>query len=310
MSDPRIPDDLPVVVEQARREEGRTWLASLPGLLDAASERWDLRIGSPFVGGSAAWAGPVTRSDGSGAVLKVTLPHRETRFEGEGLRTWCGNGTVHLYEEDASSYALLIERCRPGTELGSDPAPAEDRLARGAHLLRRLWEQPVPSGAPFETVDVVCAEWANLVRIRMERAKPGFDPGLVATGATLLESLPATATRRVLIHGDFNPTNILRAEREPWLAIDAKPMVGDPGYDVLPLASQIDRGSEELHRPDVLRHHFELVASIVAEPVERLLAWATARTVEAALWHSSLDEHDEALATMVWAGVFAELADL
>lgn len=282
----------------------------MPALLDAAADRWSLRIGLPFVGGSAAWAGPVLRDDGSEAVLKVTLAHREARYEGEGLRTWGGNGAVHMYEEDPPSYALLIERCRPGTDLKSDPAGAEDRLGAASQLLARLWDQPVPDGAPFERVDDVCSDWAQLVRVRMEKADLGFDPGLVALGASLLESLPVTASRRVLVHGDFNPTNVLRAEREPWLAIDAKPMVGDPGYDVLPLASEIHQEPDGRPRPEVLRRHFGLVGSIVAEPVERLLAWATARTVEAALWHSSLGEHDEALESMEWARAFADLAEL
>ena len=43
---------------------------------------------------------------------------------------------------------------------------------------------------------------------------------------------------------------------------------------------------------------------------ERLLAWATARTVEAALWHTALSEHDEGRETMEWARVFADLAAL
>lgn len=286
-------------------------MASDPaGLLDAAAERWDLRIGSPFRGGSAAWAGPVRRSDGRDAVLKVTLPHREARYEGEGLRTWDGNGAVHIYEEDPPSYSLLIERCRPGTEIKADLAPPEDRLVIASQLLARLWDQPVPDSAPFETIDAVCGDWAQLVRRRMDELKPDIDAALVAVGADLLESLPATASRRVLVHGDFNPTNILRAEREPWLAIDAKPMVGDPGYDVLPLASEMDEAPDGRPRPEVLRRHFELVASTVDEPRERLLAWATARTIEAALWHTSLNEHDEALESMDWARAFADLAAL
>lgn len=297
-----------MVVEQAGRVEGRRWLEGLPQLLDDAIERWDLTIGSPFQGGSAAWAGPVLRRDGSEAVLKVTLPHREARFEGEGLRTWGGNGAVHLYEEDAPSYSLLIERCRPGTEITSDPSTPEDRLAIASQLLVRLWGQPIPEDAPFETVAAVCDEWAQLVRHRMDECDLGLDPVLVRVGADLLESLPTSATRRVLVHGDFNPTNVLRAEREPWLAIDAKPMTGDPGYDLWPLASQMEEAPDGRPRPEILRRHFDLVASLVGEPSDRLLAWAAARSVESALWHSSLHEPADARMSMAWARVFADLA--
>ena len=36
----------------------------------------------------------------------------------------------------------------------------------------------------------------------------------------------------MLLHTDLHAGNVLAAEREPWLAIDPKPYVGDPAYDV------------------------------------------------------------------------------
>lgn len=309
--DSRIPDDLPVVVAQRRRAPGRSWLATLPRLLDGAMDRWDLELGQPFRNGSAAWVAPVVRrTDSTEAVLKITLPHREAMHEGEGLRVWNGKGAVGLLEEDVEHYILLIERCRPGSQLRDDSAPAEERLVLGAELLRRLWESPVPGDSPFETVDDVCREWSVLVRHRMDELRPDIDPGLVEMGAELLETLPATAQRRVLVHGDFNPTNILRAEREPWLAIDAKPMIGDPGYDLLPLATQVDEPPDGIPRPDQIRRHFEVVCDVLAQPVDRALAWSTARMVESALWHVSLDEPDDARRSMHWAQAFAHLAGL
>ena len=305
MSEPQIPDDLPVVRSQQHHEEGRAWLARLPGLLRDAAERWDLELGAPFRGGSAAWAGPVVRrTDGTECVLKVTLPHREARFEGEGLAVWHGEGAVRLLAQHAEDYALLVERCRPGTDLHQDDAPAEDRLVVGATLLRRLWDRPVPDGAPFERVADVCADWAVLVRTRMDELKPAIDPGLVELGASLLESLPATATREVLIHGDCNPTNILRAEREPWLTIDAKPMVGDPAYDPLPLVAQVGEPVPD----DLLRPRFQLVADVVGEPIDRLLAWPVARAVESALWDASRGR--DPAGDMAEARRFAEVAGL
>lgn len=306
-----MPSDLPVVLEQSAHADGRRWLAGLPALLDAAVGRWDLELGAPFRSGSAAWAAPVTRrTDGLDAVLKVTLPHREACFEGAGLRVWDGDGAVRLVAEHAATFTLLIERCRPGDQLNNDPASAEARLGAASQLLRRLWARPVPVGAPFETVGDVCREWATVVRQRMTEFRPGLDPALVETGAALLETLPASATRRVLVHGDFNPTNVLRSEREPWLAIDPKPMVGDPCYDVSPLVAQTDEPSDGQPRRDVLRRHFEHVASVVGEPAERMSAWATARSVEAALWCVSLGRLDDAHDTMVWARAFADLAEL
>lgn len=309
--DPRIPDDLPVVVEQQRTPHGRSWLQKLPGLLDSAVERWDIELGEPFRAGSAAWVAPVRRrDDDSECVLKITLPHREARYEGAGLRVWNGDGAVRLLAEDVDGYALLVERCRPGTQLQTDPSPKEERLTAAAELATRLWRRPVPEGSPFETVEVVCAEWALLVRQRMDELRPAFDAGLVETGARLLEDLPSSATRCVLIHGDFNPTNILRAEREAWLAIDAKPMLGDPGYDPSPLVIQIGFGAGDAPNSERLRRDFELFATVVGEPLDRLFAWATAREVESALWNTARDAFSDASENMVWARVLADLTGL
>lgn len=137
-------------------------MSALPSLLDAAIDRWDLDLGEPFRNGSAAWVAPVIRRmDGTEAVLKITLPHREARHEGEGLRVWNGEGSVGLLEEDADDYILLLERCRPGSQLRVDSSPAEELLVIGASsstdsggppclrtVRSRPWTKSVGSGQP------------------------------------------------------------------------------------------------------------------------------------------------------------------
>jgi streptomycin 6-kinase len=44
-----------------------------------------------------------------------------------------------------------------------------------------------------------------------------------------------SASRRVLLHGDFNPGNVLSWGDGRWAVIDPKPMIGDPAYDPWPL---------------------------------------------------------------------------
>ena len=68
----------------------------------------------------------------------------------------------------------------------------------------------------------------------------GTDPGILSLGIDLLHLLPRSADRHVVVHGDFNPGNVLAARRAPFLAIDPKPMVGDPAYDPWSLVAQLD----------------------------------------------------------------------
>ena len=47
----------------------------------------------------------------------------------------------------------------------------------------------------------------------------------------LFDELSAPAADDVLLATDLHAGNVLRAERQPWLAIDPKPFVGDRAYD-------------------------------------------------------------------------------
>ncbi|AJT62808.1 hypothetical protein T261_1120 [Streptomyces lydicus] len=315
MADPhragRFPADLPVIRQMSRTASGRAWLDRLPGIVREAAERWELRLGAPFRGGSCSWVAPAELPDGGPAVLKVSWPHREADGEAPGLRTWDGNGAVRLHRWDRARGALLIERCTPGTPLaGTAALPPAERLTLASHLLRDLWTAPAPLDGRLERVDAVCAEWADLVEERMLRLRPAYDPGLVALGAVLLRELPATATREVVLHGDFNPGNVLAADRRPWLAIDPKPMVGDPAYDPWPLLLGID---DPFGHPDprpVLRERYALVAGELGEAPARLLAWSVARGVENALWSAAHNDVAGGAAELTQAQVLAELAGL
>lgn len=302
---------LPVRRTLAGKPDGDAWLAKLPDLVAELIDEWSLEVGEPFGEGSCSWVAPVTDVEGRPAVLKVSWPHREAVGEPEALRLWAGEGAVRLYRADRERYALLLERCEPGLSLAaSGQLGVEERLTVGAALLRRLWDVPVPARNGLERLADVTAEWADLVERRLAEFRPDFDVRLVALGTRLLRELPATAAREVVVHGDFNPQNVLSATREPWLAIDAKPMIGDPGYDPWPLIEQVDDPFEFSDAAAVLAERFAAVADVVGEPVRRLLSWAVARRVETALWCVAEGDEEDGHDVMAEAQLLAELAEL
>ncbi|WP_248959009.1 aminoglycoside phosphotransferase family protein [Sphaerisporangium perillae] len=307
-----LPPTSMVVTMVGRTEDGRSWLAALPSLVEELRERWSLRLGAPFEGGSSAWVAPALLPDGGPAVLKVSRPHREAAGEAEALRWWDGRGAVQVYRHDQEKYALLLERCEPGGRLDTaDHLGAGERLLLGAEVLNELWCAPPPRAETgIERLCEVTAEWAGLVETRMDRFRPGFDPGLVAHGTRLLRELPGTATREVVLHGDFNPGNVLAATRRPWLAIDAKPMIGDPGYDPWPLVEQIDDPFAHSDARRVAGERFALVADALGEDARRLQAWAVARRVETALWAVQHGDLDGGSRVMREARILADLAGI
>lgn len=310
VADDAFTPDLPIFHHLGRTEHQRRWLTQLPGLVAEYERRWSVSTGSPFRAGTFSWAAPGVTADGRQVVMKIAWPHPEAREEGTGLRFWAGDGAVLAHATDRERYALLLERCTPGTTLAEAELSTEDALAAAAEVATRLWSRPPADVSTLDTVGAVTREWAVLVRERMAWHRPRFDTGLVARAADLLESLPATASRSVVVHGDFNPGNILAAERQPWLAIDAKPMLGDPGYDPSPLLCQIDPPFTAADPAARLRRRYDLFASLVGEPADRLLAWTVARIVESALWLVDTDRLDLAAEEMAQAKVIAGVLGL
>jgi streptomycin 6-kinase len=273
----RLPRNLLEAAQQAGRE---AWLATLPDTIARLSDAWSLSVGEPYQpGGQTAWVGPARDAAGNEVVLKVGWMHAEALHEADGLRAWAGRGAVRVYATAQldETTALLLELCRPGTSLASQPEESQDVVIAG--LLRRLWISPEP-GHRFRPLQAMCDRWAREFERKIATRGSRLDPGLARDGIGLLRSLPATAERDVLLCTDLHAQNVLAAEREPWLAIDPKPYVGDPTYD--PLQHMLNC-AERLHADP--RGLAARLADLLELDRDRLLLWLFARCVqESADW--------------------------
>jgi streptomycin 6-kinase len=207
--------------------EGQAWLARLPAERERLAQRWSLSFEREGGGHTATCSHVafVRRSDGTPAVLKIGLPHFEAEHEQQGLRFWDGDPMVRLLDADAASGALLLERCEPGSPLSEAPEPEQDRVIAG--LLRRLWRAPPPAH-PFRPLSAMVRYWADEA-LRRPQAWP--DPAFIHAGTQRLIELGRPRSDDVLLATDLHAGNVLAAGRQPWLAIDPKPFVGDPAYD-------------------------------------------------------------------------------
>jgi streptomycin 6-kinase len=246
------------------------WLKRLPATLHELERRWRLSLGPPFDGeeGSCAWVAPVARADGTAAVLKLGMPHLEGVHEIQGLRFWNGDPTVRLLEADDGLNAMLIERCEPGKPLRALPEAEQDGVIAG--LLKRAWRSPSPPH-PFRRLSLMTSYWRDET---LRQTVRWSDPGLVSEGLRLFEELPRSAPREVLLATDLHAGNVLRAQREPWLAIDPKPFVGDPAYDA---TQHLLNCAERLRSdPHGTISHF---ADLLGLDCERVRLWTFARLV-------------------------------
>jgi streptomycin 6-kinase len=248
--------------------ERAAWLRRLPGALADLERRWALTLGAPFDHEevSCAWVAPAVRADGTAVVLKVGLPHMEAEHEIEGLRFWNGDATVRLLDADTTVGAMLLERCQPGTELRAASDAEQDRVI--AQLLRRMWRRPA-APHPFRALSVMTACWATET---LAAADDWSDPELVREGLALFRDLSVCADDDVLLATDLHAGNVLRAGREPWLAIDPKPFIGDRAYD----ATQHLLNCQPRLRADP-RGTIQRFADLLGVDGERVRLWTFAR---------------------------------
>lgn len=268
---------LPGNLVAAAEAEGRHgWLVTaLPAALGQVVPMWSLTVGEPFQpGGQTAWVAPARDESGAGLVLKIAWPHQDAAHEADGLRAWAGNGTVRLRaaHDFGDATALLIERCLPGTPLSGRPEPEQDLVV--AALLRRLWIEPGREH-PFRSLQLMCRQWADSFEQRAAACELRLDPGLARAGIALFRELPATATGQVLLCTDLHAGNVLAAAREPWLAIDPKPHVGDPAYD--PLQHMLNCDERLRSDPHGLARR---MAGLLGLDPGRVLLWLFARCVQ------------------------------
>jgi streptomycin 6-kinase len=269
----RVPTLLAEYVAGVTDPARHRWLDSLPGVIARIAGQWELELDDPFEpGGCSAWVAPARTATGARVVLKVGWVHPEATHEAAGLSFWDGNGTVRLHASEllGDSVAMLLERCEPGTRLADElPEPDQDEILSG--LLLRLWREP-PAGHDFPSLQEMCERWAR--EYEADENRPRIDPGLERAGIELFRTLPASASRQVVLATDLHNYNVLAAQREPWLAIDPKPHVGDPAYDPLQHLINCERVIVD---PAGL---VQRMAQLLGLDPERLRLWLFARCVQ------------------------------
>jgi streptomycin 6-kinase len=157
---------------------------------------------------------------GEEAVLKVRrADDDESDHEADALAVWDGNGAVRLLRRDDERRALLLERAVPGSDISTLPEELATAIVVGVG--RRLWR---PAGEPFRWIGDHVGPWLDEAG---RAARSGSE--LIPLARELFASL--NPGRAVLIHGDLHHHNVLDAGRG-YVAIDPKPMLGEPEYDV------------------------------------------------------------------------------
>lgn len=260
-------------------DPGAAWLAELPRIVAELLGRWDCVPDGAVTHGGVGVVVPVRRPAGGAAVLKVSFPHPGNVHEPDAFAVWGGHGAVLLYARDDDNYAMLLERVHASTLAEVDDG--DEAVTVAARISRRL-AVPAPPGLP--RLREQAAAWEERLLIDAGELTHTMSPRTVDAAVATVREVGRDQPD-LLVHGDLHARNILRAEREPWLAVDPKGYVGDPAYDA---GTMLKSRALTLLEADDLRKPVHRILDIYTEAAEldraRVQRWAQLHAVQAAFW--------------------------
>jgi streptomycin 6-kinase len=260
---------------------GRAWITGLPRLAADLLDRWALRRDGAPSCGAIALVLPVVLADGTPAVLKLQPIDDETVGEPIALRAWAGNGAVRLLRHDPESGAMLLERLNSGRSLAAVPDDLA-ALRTLSELLGRLNAVPAPEGLR-RLADIAAGMLDRVPRALAGRSDPAQRRLIDGCADAVRQLLPEPGDR--LLHWDLHYQNVLAAEGGSWVAIDPKPLAGDPGFELLPaLHNRWDDVVATGNVSRAVRIRFDLMTEVLGLDRRRAVGWTLGRVLQDMLW--------------------------
>lgn len=261
----------------SRPDSWHEWRQTLPALAKTVLSEWNLRPdGYRRVGECALVLGVLTDA-GEPAAAKFGWRHPESEHEHLVLRLWDGSGAVRMLRADPARGVLLLERLGPD-DLTTLPVPTACEVIAG--LYSRLHR---PSTPQLALLPEQCRRWSDELSALSDTAS--VPRRLVRQAAALATDFASDTVERRILHGDLHFSNVLAGRREPWLAIDPKPMSGDPCFEAAPLLW--NRWHEAVATGNVrtaLRERMFLLADITGWDIDRARGWIIVRCMVNVLW--------------------------
>lgn len=282
-----IPAGLARTISEVHGEAGREWLRRFPSLIHDCEQRWSLKIALPFPQLSYNFVAPAQQPDGTEVVVKLGVPHPELTREIDALRFYAGQGAVRLLEADSAQGMLLLEHLQPGTLL-SLLTDDEEATSIAASVMRQMW-RPAPAVHHFIPVN----DWAagfHRLRKQFGGTTGPLPSNLVEQAEAIFADLLDSSADPVVLHGDLHHDNILAGQRQRWLAIDPKGVIGEPAYEVgALLRNPIPQLLEIPNLERVLARRADQLAQELELNRERIVGWGFAQAVLSAWW--SFEDH-------------------
>ena len=270
-----------LLAQRGLGEDWASWLDRLPRLVEDLLAEWGLRPAGDPRHGYCSLVLPVVDADGMAGGLKITFDgDDESLHEGLALQHWGGRGAVRLHRADPRRRALLLDWL-PGGDLGDAWDVEASEVVGGLYASLHI-----PAMPQLATVSSYLERWLR------ELDELGRDIPIprryVEQALSLGRDLLAQDLAPVVVHGDLHYANVMADAAGEWVAIDPKPMAGDPHYEPAPM---LWNRMAELSGPgavgsvrDGLRRRFHALVDAAGLDEARARDWVVVRMVLNAGW--------------------------
>ncbi|MEM7531084.1 MAG: aminoglycoside phosphotransferase family protein [Chloroflexota bacterium] len=220
-----LPQSFIETVHNVFGDEGRTWLPTLPDLLQQCREKWDLPEGVRSSHLSMGYIEFTTLPNDLPVALKLCIHNPELFTEMEALQVYDGKGAVRFIDADRQLGAILMERVQPGTMLLAH-GDNREQTEIAAQIMRQL-PAPVPATHSMPMFTRWVTRAFHDVRTELDPTER-MPRKLLDKTETALNEIVHNSPGDVVLHGDLHHENILFDQQQGWVAIDPKGAIGPP----------------------------------------------------------------------------------
>jgi len=269
-----VPQTLADGLIRACGDAGRRWIECLPERVERLCAEWGLQLVEeqpPYGDWNLVL---FARRGREPCVLKIFGPDPRATDEARALTTWAGRGAVLPLEVSADQGGVVLERLDPTRSLTGVSLKLAAETA--GSLIRQLTVPPRRD----------CHCWSMSHGTMPRRSLDSEGPGRSAASPVDRARRPGRLRSRIrdgnsLVHGDLHYGNVLAGTRQPCLAIDPKPVTGNPERSVAEL--MWDRIDDAPDAAAVRELFTALIRAGDLDP-DRAWAWTILQTVNYWLW--------------------------
>lgn len=263
-------------------DQGQQWLKQLPELIKQCEKQHAIKIEKVLDDLSYNYVANAIDDSGQPLIIKIGVVNTGFSNEIDALTAMAGSGVVKLIHADKTLGMMLLEKLIPGKTLAT--VTNDNEATTIACSLMQQIVQAVPENHEFKTTQ----DWFKRFDKKVDSSY--ISTKLIDKAQVIARELHQSISKYMLLHGDLHHFNILSAQREPWLAIDPKGVIGEHEFEVSALMrNPIPDIVTAMKTKAVLKNRADIICEQLRFDRQKVLAWAFTTTVLASVWRYDED---------------------